>query len=109
MRSGVGCLVDAVRQRQVRLSLPHQDQHVPGNQGETATPTAAVVFSLLAQGIVVQSAMGQTVALHIYGLQPSPLTVCEARGMDRRRVCAPSPQTKSWEECHIPLNVGRST
>src|SRR5712691_7330376 len=45
----VGLLVYALIQRQVRLSLRSQQQHLPGNKGMTATPTAAVVLSLFAQ------------------------------------------------------------
>jgi transposase len=45
MLTVVGLLVDAVMQRHVRRYLRPQDQHVPGNTGETALPTAAGVLS----------------------------------------------------------------
>ena len=45
MLTVVGLLVYAVIQRQVRLYLRDHEQHVPGNKGPTATPTAAVVFA----------------------------------------------------------------
>ena len=54
MRTVVGFLVYSVRQRQVRLSLRTHDHQVPGNTGETATPTATVVFALFASVAVVQ-------------------------------------------------------
>jgi transposase len=83
MLTVVGLLVYALLQRQIRLYLQHHDQLVPGNKGETATPTAAVVLSLFAQVMMVQIEMGQTVSLHVYGLQPHHLTVCDALGIDR--------------------------
>jgi transposase len=48
MLTVVGLLVYAIIQRQVRLYLRDQAQHIPGNKGPTATPTAAVVFALFA-------------------------------------------------------------
>ena len=50
----IGLLVYSIMQRQVRLYLHTQGQQVPGNKGATATPTAAVVLSLLAQVALVQ-------------------------------------------------------
>jgi len=50
----LGLLVYSISQRQGRLSLHTHDQQVPGNKGATATPTAAVVFALLAQVVLVQ-------------------------------------------------------
>jgi hypothetical protein len=49
-----GLLVSSVLQRQVRLSLRTHDQQLPGNTGETTTPTGAVVLSLFAPVAVVQ-------------------------------------------------------
>ena len=49
MLTVIGLLVSSILQRQVRLYLRSQDQQVPGNQGATATPTAAVGLALLAQ------------------------------------------------------------
>jgi hypothetical protein len=43
MRTGIGWLVSRIMQRQVRRYLQPPDQQGPGNQGATATPTAAVV------------------------------------------------------------------
>jgi hypothetical protein len=103
MLTVVGFLVDSVLQRQGRLSLQPHDQQVPGNKGETATPTAAVILSLFAQGMMVQMATDQTVSLHVYGLQPLHLTICDALEIDR--VWYAPLSTKSWEECPIPLNM----
>ena len=54
MLTGVGVLVYAVLQRQVRLSLREHDRHVPGKKGPTATPTAAVGFALFTPVRLVQ-------------------------------------------------------
>jgi len=54
MLTVIGLLVDSIMQRQVRPSLHTQGQQVPGNQGATATPTAAGVRALCAQGALVQ-------------------------------------------------------
>src|SRR4029434_9847404 len=61
MLTVVGLLVYTVVQRQVRLHLRTHHQHVPGNKGETAMPTAAVVLSLFAPVAVVQIPIGNDV------------------------------------------------
>jgi hypothetical protein len=83
MLTVVGLLEYSLLQRQARLSLQHHDQQVPGNKGETATPTAAVILSLFAQAMMVQMEMDQAVSLHVYGLQPLHLTICDALEIDR--------------------------
>lgn len=50
----LGLLVSSVIQRQVRLSLRTHTQQLPGNQGMTATPTAAVVLALFAHVALIQ-------------------------------------------------------
>jgi transposase len=82
MLTVVGWLVYAVIQRQVRLSLRDHHQHVPGNKGPTATPTAAVVFALFASVMLVQWVMEKTTSLQGYGLQDHHLIICEAVGID---------------------------
>jgi transposase len=54
MLTVLGLLVSSMIQRQVRLSLRTPDQQIPGNQGLTAIPTAAVVWALLTQGALLQ-------------------------------------------------------
>ena len=44
----LSCGRGAVIQRQIRLYLGTHEQQLPGNKGETATPTAAVVLVLFA-------------------------------------------------------------
>jgi hypothetical protein len=82
MLTVVGWLVSAVSQRQGRLSRRDQAQHVPGNNGPTATPTAAVVFALLAPGTLVPLAVGKTTSHQVYGSQDPHRLVCEAVGID---------------------------
>jgi transposase len=82
MLTVVGLLVYAVIQRQVRLYLRDHAQHVPGNKGPTATPTAAVVFALFAPVTLVQFAVGNTISRQVHGIQDHHLRVCEAVGID---------------------------
>ena len=89
MLTVVGLLVYAVIQRQVRLYLRTHDQHVPGNKGETAMPTAAVVLSLFAPVAVVQMQISNAVVRQIYGVHPHHLMICDALGLDRAWYEAP--------------------
>jgi transposase len=82
MLTVVGLLVYAVIQRQVRLYLGAHAQHVPGNKGATATPTAAVVFTLFAPVMLVQFAVDEQISFQVHGLQPHHLLICEAVGLD---------------------------
>jgi hypothetical protein len=50
----VGLLVTALIQHQVKLYMQSQHQGVPGNQGETATPTAAEAVALFAPVMMVR-------------------------------------------------------
>jgi transposase len=79
----VGLVIYAVIQRQVRLYLRTHDQHVPGNKGETAIPTAAGVLALFAPVTVVQIQIGYTTVQQLYGVPPHHLMICDALGLDR--------------------------
>jgi hypothetical protein len=57
MLTVLGLLVYNVIQRQVRLYLRTHGQHIPGNKGMTATPTAAVVLALFAHVALIQLGM----------------------------------------------------
>ena len=83
MRTVVGLLGYALIQRQGRLSLRDHGQHVPGNKGATAVPTAAVVLSLVVQVMMVQLEADKKVSFQVYGLEDHHLTVCDALGIDR--------------------------
>jgi hypothetical protein len=80
--TGVGFLVSAVIQRQVRLSLRDHDRHIPGHTGATAIPTAAVVCALCTPVTLVHFAMDHAPILHVQGIQEDQLIVCEAVGID---------------------------
>jgi hypothetical protein len=82
MLTVVGLLVYAVIQRQVRLYLHDHAQHVPGNKGLTAMPTAAVVFALFTPVTLVHFAVDNAPLLQVHGLQDHHLIVCEAVGID---------------------------
>jgi len=82
MRTVVGLLVYSNIQRQVRLYLHVHGQQVPGNKGVTATPTAAVVLALFAQGALVQFWIGDQEVVQVYGVQPHHRLICDALGLD---------------------------
>jgi transposase len=82
MLTVVGLLVYAVIQRQVRLYLRNHDQHIPGNKGPTATPTAAVIFALFAPVMLVQFAVDHMTSLQVHGVQDHHLIICDAVGID---------------------------
>jgi transposase len=82
MLTVVGLLVYAVIQRQVRLYLRDHDRQIPGNKGPTATPTAAVVFTLFAPVMLVQFAVDKQLTLQMHGVQPHHRIICEAVDID---------------------------
>ena len=81
MLTVVGLLVYSVIQRQVRLSLRTHDQQLPGNKGDTATPTAAVVLALFAPVAVVHFRLGNVELYQVYGVNDYHLMVCDALGL----------------------------
>jgi transposase len=90
MLTVVGLLVYALIQRQVRLYLHTHCQHIPGNKGPTALPTAAVVLSLFAQVMMVHIQVDNTEVLQVYRLQEHHGMICDALGVDRSWYGAPS-------------------
>jgi transposase len=92
MLTVISLLVYTVIQRQVRLYLRTHDQQLPGNKGETATPTAAVVLALFAQVALVHFWIGEQEGAQVYGLQPHHLLIWEALGLDSSWYEAPSTQ-----------------
>ena len=55
---------------------------MPGNQGATATPTAAAVLSLFAQVALVQLWIDGHEVAQVYGVQAHHLLLCDALGLD---------------------------
>jgi hypothetical protein len=82
MLTVVGLLVYSVIQRQVRLYLRTHEQQVPGNKGETVTPTGAVGLSLFSPVAVVQLRLGNAEIRQVYGVHHYHLMVCDALGLD---------------------------
>jgi hypothetical protein len=95
MLTVVGLLVYSIIQRQVRLYLRTHDQQLPGNKGETATPTAAVVLALFAQVALGQWWIGDQEVAQVYGLQPSHRLICDALGLDSSWYEVPSAHKNS--------------
>jgi hypothetical protein len=87
---GLGLLVYSGIPRQVRLSLLTHDQQLPGHKGLTATPTAAVVWTWFAQVARVQRRIDEPEVTPLSGVQPHPLLVCDALGLDSSWSAVPS-------------------
>src|SRR2546430_14470703 len=85
MLTVLGLLVYVVIQRQVRLYLRTHDQQLPGNKGETAIPTAAVLLSLFAPVAVVHLGLGDAEMRQMYGVHDYHLMGCDALGLDHIR------------------------
>ncbi len=101
MLTVVGLLVYTVIQRQVRLYLLMHDQQVPGNKGETAMPTAAVVFALFSLVALVQIQMSDQKVYQMYGVQPHHLLICDALGLNYSWYEAPAAH-KNGKRIHTP-------
>ena len=101
MRTVLGLLVYSVIQRQVRLSLRRHTQQLPGNKGLTATPTAAVVLALCAQGALVQLWRDEQEGVQLSGVQPQHRLVCDALGLDSSWYAVPLAQ-KSGRDIQTP-------
>jgi transposase len=101
MLTVMGLLVYALIQRQVRLYLQTHGQQVPGNKGETATPTAAVVLALFEAVAVVHLRIDTTEVQQMYGLQAHHLLLCDALGLAHTWYEAPMVQ-KNTEGAHTP-------
>jgi transposase len=92
MLTVLGLLVYSLIQRQVRLYLCTYNQQLPGNKGETATPTATVVLSLFAHVALIHLSVGDQEVEEVYGVQPHHLLVCDALGLDASWYEVPSAQ-----------------
>jgi len=101
MLTVLSLLVYSVIQRQVRLHLRTHDQHIPGNKGLTATPTATVVLALFTQVALVQLWIDEQAVAQFVGVQPHHRLVCDALGLDSAWYIAPSAQ-KSGRDSQTP-------
>ena len=84
-----------------RLHLRTHAQQLPGNKGETATPTAAVVLALFAQVALVQWWIGDQEVTQMYGIQPHHLHIFDALGLDSSWYEASSAQ-KNGKDIQTP-------
>jgi transposase len=81
MLTVVGLLVYSLIQRQVRQSLQQHQQSVPGNKGDTARPTAAVVLASFAPVTQVALALDGVEVRQVYGWQVHHGLICHAFGI----------------------------
>lgn len=82
MLTVVGLLVYGLIQRQVRQYLQQHHHSIPGNKGDTAMPTAAVVLASFARVSLVHLKLDGTEARQVYGWQEHHRLVCKALGGD---------------------------
>ena len=82
MLTVVGLLVYGLIQRQVRQYLQQHQQSMPGNKGETETPTAAVVLASFAQVTLVHVALGGIEIQQVHAWQPHHRLICQALEID---------------------------
>jgi transposase len=82
MLTVLSLLVYSIIQRQVRLYLCTHHQQLPGNKGETDTPTATVVLSLFAHVALIHLVVDNQEIQEVYGVQSHHLLVCNALGLD---------------------------
>jgi transposase len=101
MLTVLGLLVYSLIQRQVRLYLCTHNQQLPGNKGETATPTATVVLSLFAHVAWLHVVVGDQEVEEVYGVQSHHLLVCDALGLDASWYEGPSAQ-KNGRDIQAP-------
>ncbi len=78
----VGLLVYSLIQRQVRQYLQQQQQSIPGNKGDTALPTAAVVFASFASVTQVYVNLDGVDVCQVHGWQGHHRRICQALGLD---------------------------
>jgi transposase len=82
MLTVVGLLVYSLIQRQVRQFLQQHQQSIPGNKGDTAMPTAAVVFESFASVIQVHLDLDGVEVCQVHKWQTHHRLICQALGLD---------------------------
>ena len=79
MLTVVGLLVYSLIQRQYSQQ---QQQSIPGNKGDTALPTAAVVFESFASVTQIHLDFAGVEVCQVYGWQAHHGLICQALGLD---------------------------
>jgi hypothetical protein len=82
MLTVVGLLMYALIQRQVRQSLQLHAYQSPGNKGETAHPTAAVVLASFAPVTMAHFHLDDTEVRQLHGWQEHQQLICDALRVD---------------------------
>ena len=82
MLTVVGLLVYGLIQRQVRQYLQQHQQSISGNKGETAMPTAAVVFESFTSVTQVHLDLDGVAVCQVHGWQAHHRLICQALGVD---------------------------
>lgn len=82
MLTVVGLLVYSLIQRQVRQYLQQHQQMIPGNKGDTAVPTAAVVFESFASVTHVHLDLDGVAISQVHGWQAHHQLICQALELD---------------------------
>lgn len=96
MLTVVGLLVYSLIQRQVRQYLHQWHESIPGNKGETATPTATVVFESFAPVTLVSLDLDGTAVSQIHGWQAHHRLICEALGVSDTWYEGAANQKNNW-------------
>jgi transposase len=81
MLTVVGLLVYGLIQRQVRQYLQEHEETIPGNKGETDTPTATVVFESLTTLIRLELSVDGVTVCQFHGWQAHHERVFKALGL----------------------------
>ncbi len=81
MLTVVGLLVYSLIQRQVRQYLQQHQQTIPGNKGDTAKPTAAVVLESCVGGFPVSLDLDGVEVCQVHGWQVHHDLICQALGL----------------------------
>jgi len=92
MLTGVGLLVYSLIQRQVRQYLQEHQVSIPGNKGETDSPTATVVFESFATVTRVDLSLEGMTISQIHGWQAHHELICQALELDHLIHAGPTTQ-----------------
>ena len=82
MLTVVGLLVYGLIQRQVRQYLQQHQASIPGNKGQTAIPTATVIFESFATVMRAELNVDGLTVSQLHGWQAHHELICQALGLD---------------------------
>ena len=102
MLTVVGLLIYSLIQRQVRQYLQQHQQSIPGNKGDTAMPTAAVVFEAFTSVTQVQVDVDGVSICRVHGWQAHHQLVCQALELDESWYDRPVDQKNNRTDPRAP-------